>query len=127
MSKQKVPQSVEQRVVIKFLGGENVPMTQIRHRLQQQYGEECLSMTSVFEWWECFRQCRECMKNEPHDSWTQSSITEPNIDSTDALICENRRIPIKELEAMLSISVGNVGDIVKNHLHYRKVNALWVP
>jgi len=28
---------------------------------------------------------------------------------------------------MLSISVGSVEDIVKYHLHYRKVNARWVP
>jgi len=34
---------VEQRVVIKFLVGENVPSAEIHHRLQQQYGEECLS------------------------------------------------------------------------------------
>ena len=41
MSKQKVPQSVEQCIVIIFLG-ENVPSAEIHHRLQQQYGEECL-------------------------------------------------------------------------------------
>ena len=41
MSEQKVPRSVEQRTVIKFLG-ENVPSAEIHHRLQQQYGEECL-------------------------------------------------------------------------------------
>jgi len=28
--------------VIKFLVGENVPSAEIHHRLQQQYGEECL-------------------------------------------------------------------------------------
>ncbi|PNF28417.1 hypothetical protein B7P43_G16200 [Cryptotermes secundus] len=28
---------------------------------------------------------------------------------------------------MLSISVGSIEDIVKYHLHYRKVNAQWVP
>ncbi|PNF25411.1 hypothetical protein B7P43_G09170 [Cryptotermes secundus] len=28
---------------------------------------------------------------------------------------------------MLSISVGSVEDIMKYHLHYRKVNARWVP
>ena len=39
---QKVPRSVEQRTVIKFLVGENVPSAEIHHRLQQQYGEECL-------------------------------------------------------------------------------------
>jgi len=32
---------VEQRIVIKFLVGENVPSAEIHHRLQQQYGEEC--------------------------------------------------------------------------------------
>ena len=42
MSEQKVPRSVEQRIVIKFLVGENVPSAEIHHRLQQQYGKECL-------------------------------------------------------------------------------------
>ena len=42
MSEKKVPRSVEQRIVIKFLVGENVPSAEIHHRLQQQYGEECL-------------------------------------------------------------------------------------
>jgi hypothetical protein len=58
MSEQKVPQRVEQRIVIKFLG-ENVPSAEIHHRLQQQYGEECLSRTRVFEWCKCFREGRE--------------------------------------------------------------------
>ena len=42
MSERKVPRSVEQRIVIKFLVGENVPSAEIHHRLQQQYREECL-------------------------------------------------------------------------------------
>ena len=33
MSEQKVPRSVEQRIVIKFLVGENVPSAEIHHRL----------------------------------------------------------------------------------------------
>ena len=41
MSEQKVPRSVEKRIVIKLLG-ENVPSAEIHHRLQQQYGEKCL-------------------------------------------------------------------------------------
>ena len=46
MSEQKVPRSVEQRIVIKSLVGENVPSAEIHHRLQQQYGEECLRRMS---------------------------------------------------------------------------------
>jgi len=40
MSEQKVPRSVEQRIVIKFLVAENVPSAEIHHRLQQQYRTE---------------------------------------------------------------------------------------
>jgi len=47
MSEQKVPRSVEQRIVIKFLVGENVPSAEIHHRLQQQYGEESHSCCAV--------------------------------------------------------------------------------
>lgn len=126
MSKQKVPWSVEQRIVIKFLG-ENVPSAEIHHRLQQQYREECLSLTHVFEWCKCFRESRERVENEPHDRRPRTSVTEPNIDRADALIRENRHITIKELGAMPSISVGSVEDIMKYHLHYGKVNARWVP
>ena len=46
---QKVPRSVEQRTVIKFLVGENVPSAEIHHRLQQQYGEECLRRRSTIK------------------------------------------------------------------------------
>ena len=45
MSEQKVPRSVQQRIVIKLLVEENVPSAEIHHRLQQQYGEECLQET----------------------------------------------------------------------------------
>ncbi|PNF16098.1 hypothetical protein B7P43_G03293 [Cryptotermes secundus] len=127
MSKQKLSRSVEQRIVIKFLVGENVRSTEIHHRPQQQYGEECLSRTRVFEWCKCFREGRELVENEPHDRRPQTSITKPNIDRADALLRENKRTTIKELGAMLSISVGSVEDIMKYHLHYHKVNAQWVP
>jgi len=41
---------VEQRTVIKFLFGENVPSAEIHHRLQQQYGEECLLRRPRLVW-----------------------------------------------------------------------------
>jgi hypothetical protein len=53
--------------VIIFLVGENVPSAEIHYRLQQQYGEECLSRTRVFEGCKCFREGRERVENEPHD------------------------------------------------------------
>jgi hypothetical protein len=74
MSEQKVPRRVEQRIVIKFLVRENVPSAEIHHRLQQQYGEECLSRPRVFEWCKCFREGRERVENEPHDRRPRTSV-----------------------------------------------------
>ncbi|PNF38656.1 hypothetical protein B7P43_G01208 [Cryptotermes secundus] len=127
MSVQKVPRSVEQRTVIKFLVGENVPPAEIHHRLQQQYGEERLSWTRVFEWCKCFREGRERVENEPHDRRPRTSITKPNIDRADALIRGNRRITIKELGAMLSISVDLLATDVKEKIRSkRKRGGKWV-
>ena len=44
MTEQKVPRSVEQRIVIKFLVGENVPSAEIHHRLGKSvsYGDTLL-------------------------------------------------------------------------------------
>ena len=74
MSKQNVPRSVEQRIVIKFFVGENVPSAEIHHRLQQQYGEECPSWTRVFEWCKCFGEGRERVENESHDRRPRTSV-----------------------------------------------------
>lgn len=73
MSEQKVPRSVEQRIVIKLLVEENVQPFEILQRLKQQYGEECLSRTRVFEWCKCFREGRERVENEPHDRRPRTS------------------------------------------------------
>ncbi|PNF32270.1 hypothetical protein B7P43_G17591, partial [Cryptotermes secundus] len=83
--------------------------------------------TRVFEWCKCFREGREHVENEPHDRQPRTSVAKPNVDRADTLIRENRRITMKELGAMLSISVGSVEDIVKFHLQCRKVNARLVP
>lgn len=123
MSEQKVPWSVEQRIVIKFLVGENVQPSEILQRLKQQYGEECLSRTRVFEWCKTFKEGRKRMENESHDRRPRTSVTPTNIDRVNAVIRENRRITIKELVSMFSISVGSVENIMKNHLKYRKMNA----
>jgi hypothetical protein len=110
MNEQKVPRSMEQHIVIKFLVGENVSAAEIHQRLQQQYGEQCIPWVCVFEWCKCFREGKERVENEPHDCWPYSSGTEAN--SAETLIRENRHVHIKELGAMWYISVGRVEDIM---------------
>ncbi|GBM73025.1 hypothetical protein AVEN_66236-1 [Araneus ventricosus] len=78
MSEQKVPRSVEQHIVIKFLVRDNTLLSEIHHRLQQQYREEYLSQTRVFENCEFFREGKERVENESLSRRLRTSITQPN-------------------------------------------------
>jgi len=43
MSERQMPTAVAQRIIIRFLVGEDVKNTDIFVRLQKQFGSECLS------------------------------------------------------------------------------------
>ena len=81
MSEQKVSVSVEQRIIIKFLNAEWVQPSEILQRLENQFGEACLSRTWVFEWCKTFREEREreILENTAYNGRPQTSITSSNI------------------------------------------------
>jgi hypothetical protein len=56
MAEQEVPNSVAQRIIIKFLMKEGVIPSEIFTRLQAQFGDECLSQPRVFSWAKSFRE-----------------------------------------------------------------------
>ena len=68
MSKQAVPASVAQRIIIKFLAKEGVKSSEILTKLLAQFGEETLSKTQVYEWSRKFKEGREKVENESHHS-----------------------------------------------------------
>ena len=64
------------------------------------------------------------MENEPYERQPRTSITGQNIDRIDALIPENRRITVRELYGVLSISDGSVKTISKeSHQEQEKKGA----
>jgi hypothetical protein len=54
MAVQAVPNSVAQRIIIKFLTKEGVIPSEIFTRLQAQFADECLSQPRVFSWAKSF-------------------------------------------------------------------------
>jgi len=94
MSERQVPTAVAQRIIIRFLVGEDVKNTDIFVRLQKQFGSECLSRAAVFKWAKAFKDGRKTVKNEPHDRRPRTSVTPDKIRRVEQLILEDRRMNV---------------------------------
>jgi hypothetical protein len=86
MSERQVPTAVAQRIIIRFLVGEDVKNTDIFVRLQKQFGSECLSRAGVFKWAKIFKDGHKTVENEPHDRRPRTSVTPDNIRRVEQLI-----------------------------------------
>jgi hypothetical protein len=91
MAVQAVPNSVAQRIIIKFLTNEGVIPSEIFTRLQAQFGNECLSQPRLFSWAKSFR---DHVENEPHARRPRTSVNPDNVLKIGELIRANRRITV---------------------------------
>ncbi|XP_026805906.1 protein GVQW3-like [Rhopalosiphum maidis] len=123
MSERQVPTAVAQRIIIRFLVGEDVKNTDIFVRLQKQFGSECLSRAAVFKWAKAFKDGRKTVENEPHDRRPRTSVTPDNIRRVEQLILEDRRMNVRDISAEVGISIGSVESIIHEHLQYLKITA----
>jgi histone-lysine N-methyltransferase SETMAR len=126
MAVQAVPDSVAQRIIIKFLTKEGVLPSEIFTRLQAQFGDECLSQPRVFSSEKSFREGRDRVENEPHARRPRTSVNPDNVLKLGELIRAYRRITVPELSQEVGISAGSVEEIL-HELKVSKVSARWVP
>jgi hypothetical protein len=125
MAVQAVPNSVAQRMIMKFLTKEGVIPSEIFTRLRAQFGDECLSQPRVFSWVKSFREGRGPVENEPHARQPRTSVNPDNVLKIGELIRDNRSITFLELSQDVGISVGSVEEILHNELKVSKVSARW--
>jgi histone-lysine N-methyltransferase SETMAR len=127
MAVQEVPNSVAQRIIIKFLTKEGVIPSEIFTRFQAQFGGECLSQPRVFSWVKLFREGRDLVENKPNPRRPRTSVNPDNVVKIGELNRANRRITVLELSQEVGISAGSVKEILHNELKVSKVSARWVP
>jgi transposase len=125
MAVQAVPNSVAQRITIKFLTKECVIPSEIFTRIQAQFGDECLSQPMVFSWAKSFREGRDRVENEPHARRPRTFVNPDNVLKICELIRANRRITVLELSQEVGISVGSFEEIL-HELKVSRVSARWV-
>jgi hypothetical protein len=91
----------QQRGLVRFLRAEGVKPVEIHRRMLAEYGQSNMSQRKAYEWVERFKSGRTRVTDEGRSGWPSTSRTEDHIDTTDAMIREDRRITVLEVSAHL--------------------------
>jgi hypothetical protein len=80
----------EMKKVIRFLFVEVVKPVKIIHRMQAQYGDNCLPCSKIYEWIDHFKKGRTSVCDEERSGRLSTSRSENNIQAVERMVRENR-------------------------------------
>ena len=86
-------------------------------KLEQAYGEHCLSRAQVFRWHKSFLEGREHVEDEPRSGRPSTSKTEENVERVRALVRSDRRLTIRMMSDQLNLNSFTVHQILTEDLH----------
>jgi len=102
----------EQRVCVKFCLKLGKTFTETFQMLQQAYGEDCLSHTQCYEWYQCFKSGRTSIKDDPKSRRLSSSTGNDHIEKVRSVIRENRRLTIRKVSVEVGICKSSCNTIL---------------
>ena len=95
--------------------------------LQQAYGEDCLSRTQCYEWYQRFKSGRTSIEDDPKSGRPSSSTGDDHIGKVRSVIRENRRLTIREVSEEVGICKSSCHTILTQKLKMHRVAAKFVP
>jgi len=95
--------------------------------LQQACGEDCLSRTQCYEWYQRFKSGRNSIENVPNSGRNSSSTSDDHIEKVRSLLRENRRLTIREVSEEVGICKSSCHTILTAKLKMHRVAAKFVP
>jgi len=95
--------------------------------LHKCYGDDTLSKTQVYQWYDYFKSGREAVNDDARPGRPSTSKTDENIDDIEKSLIENRKLTIREIAETTNISFGSVQSILHEDLGLRRVTARLVP
>src|SRR5215469_11371107 len=117
----------EQRVCVKFCFRLGKTFTETFQMLQQAYGEDCLSRTQCYEWYQRFKSGRTSIEDDPKSGWPSSSTGDDHIEKVRSVIRENRRLTVREVSEEVGICKSPCHTILTEKLKMHRVAAKFVP
>jgi len=95
--------------------------------LQQAYGEDCLSRTQCYEWYQRFKSGRTSIEDYPTSGRSSSSTGDDHIEKVRSVISENRRLTIRKVSEEVGIFKSSCHTISTEKLKMHRIAAKFVP
>ena len=96
-------------------------------RLMAAFETQAPSKASVFNWFAEFRCGQESLEDKVHSGRPILATMAENIDAVKAMVKEDVRVMVSQMEQELGILLGSVHMILHEKLYLSKVSACWVP
>jgi hypothetical protein len=106
----------EKHVCVKFCLKLGKTFTETFQMLQQSYGEDCLSRTQCYEWYQRFKSGRTSIEDDPKSERSSSSTGDDHIEKVRSVMRENRRLTVREVSEELGICKSSCHTILTEKL-----------
>jgi len=115
------------RVYVKFCCKLGQNFKETFKLLNLAYREDCMSLTQCYEWFKRFKEGRMSVGEDPRPGWLSTSTNDDHVDRGRAVICDNRRLTVREVADEVGISIESCHQIFTDELQMRRVSAKFVP
>ena len=95
--------------------------------LQQACGEDCLSRTQYYEWYQRFKSDRTSIEDVPKSGRNSPSTGDEHIKKVRSVIRENRRLTYREFSKEVGICKSSCHTILTEKLKMNRFTAKFVP
>jgi len=93
--------------------------------LKLVYGDDAVTMKTVYKWFERFRTGCELFEDEERSGHPSTSKTQDNVGRVSEMIQSNRQLTIRKISEDLNLSYGSVQNILTTDLNTRRVQNLF--
>ena len=126
-SQKKMLSTLQQRVCIRFCVKSGFNGAQTLEMLEKCFGNDTLTRSNVFRWYERFRNGCESVEDDERSGRPSTAQTDENIKKIKGWMTVSRKLTIKEIAEELNMAYGSAQDILVNGLGLRRVAAKLVP
>jgi hypothetical protein len=117
----------EQRVCEKFCLKLAKTFTETFQMLKRVYGEDCLSYTQCYEWYQCSKSGRTSTEDKPKTGWPSTSTDSDHVEKVRVVIHENHRLTVFEVSEEVGITRSSYHTIFTEKLEMHCLAATFVP
>jgi len=114
-------------VAIKFCVKAGKSAVETIKLINKAYDSAAMSRANVYQWYACFQDGREDVKDDARSGCPLTARTDENMESVHRLLTEDRRTTLQMIADCLSIGKETVHWIVTEDLGKRKICARFVP